>query len=806
MELFLRDLRLAVRSLRRAPGFTATAILTLALGIGANTAVFGLAFGLLLRPMPFPHAERLVQVWQTEPDNPKRPVAPANFLDWRRDSRSFDGLAAFTLRRRNLLGEPPEQVEVASVSAAFLSVLGMVPARGRDFGKEDRPEAILTHALWQRAYGGNPDVVGRTLHLDESGYEIVGVLPAGPAFPADALLFTRAPREIPEVGVPIEVDVTQLRDARYLGVLGRLRAEASLDGARAEMAAIARRLEQQFPEENAQNGASVVSLRDSLVGGTHLTLSLLAGAVVLVLAIAVVNVAGLLLVRSLRRDREIAIRTALGAGRGRLSAQLLAEGLVLGTLGALGGTLLASWGGPLFRAALPGDLPAFTESRLDLPVLAFSLGISLLTAIVFSLVPVVHTGLDPGSALHGGRGATRGPNRHHLHGVLVATEVGLAVVLVTGAGLLLKGLWRLEMAATGVESASVVTMRASLPAARTLPESRRKAFFDAVVESVAALPGVEAAGAVQTLPFAGRGISAGLRVDGRSFATADVVDTCWRAVTPGYFTALGVPVLRGRGFDGRDGSGAPPVALINARLAQRLWPDTDPVGQRIGTGMDGEDDDYATVVGVVGDAPQEGIADGVRPEMYRPLAQPSRFAAESMSIAIRVRGDAAPVLASLRDAVRAVNPQAPVTEVKRLEELRRATTARQRGAGAALGVFGLLALLLAAVGLYGMLAFVVGERSREFGVRLALGARPADVVHQVLLRAVALVGAGLAAGLAVALGFGRVLAGLLHGVTPGDAPTLAAVVVVLGLTALLASYLPARRASRVDPALALRHE
>jgi putative ABC transport system permease protein len=277
-------------------------------------------------------------------------------------------------------------------------------------------------------------------------------------------------------------------------------------------------------------------------------------------------------------------------------------------------------------------------------------------------------------------------------------------------------------------------------------------------------------------------------------------------VTPGYFRALGVPVLRGRGFESGDGATAPPVALINARLAQRLWPDADPIGQGIGTGMDGDDDDFATVVGVVGDVPQEGIVDGVRPEMYRPLAQPSLFAAESMSIAIRVRGDAAPLLSSLRAAVHGVNPQAPVTEVKRLQELRRATTARQRGASAALGAFGLLALLLAAVGLYGILAFVAGERSREFGVRLALGARPVQVVQQVLRRALVLVGTGLAAGLAVALGFGSVLAGLLHGVTPRDAPTLASVVVLLGLVALLASYLPARRASRVDPALALRHE
>ncbi|HET7294025.1 MAG TPA: ABC transporter permease [Vicinamibacteria bacterium] len=806
MELFLKDLRHAARGLVRAPGFAGVAILTLALGIGANTAVFSLVQGLLLRPLPYPEAERLVQVFQTEPDNPKRPVAPANFLDWRRDSRSFDGLAAFTVRRRNLLGEVPEQVEVASVSASFLRVLGLRPGLGRDFGAEDRPEAVLGHALWQRAFGGDPGVLGRTLRLDESAYEIVGVLPAGPAFPVEAQVLTRAPRDIPEVGVPIEVDVTQLRDARFLGVLGRLAPQASLSSARAEMSAIAQRLERQFPEENARCGINLVPLRESLVGGTRATLSLMAGAVALVLLIAGANVASLLLVRSLRREREIAIRTALGASRGRLAGQLLAEGAVLAGCGAAGGLLLAGWGGALLRAALPGDLPAYTSSRLDAPVLAFSVLVSAATALVFSLVPIAHARLDPGGALHGGRGETSGPRRHRLQGILVATELALAVVLVTAAGLLLKSLWRLENSATGVESARVVTLRASLPAARTLPEPQRKAFFDAVIERLEAVPGVEAAGAVQTLPFAGRGISAGLRVEGRTFDVADVVDTCWRAVTPGYFRALGIPVVRGHGFEPGDGASAPRVALINARLARLLWPDSDPIGQRIGTGMDGDDDAYATVVGVVGDAPQEGVAAEIRPEMYRPLAQPTRFAAESMSVAVRIRGAASLPLASLREAVRAVNRQAPVTDMKRLEDLRRATTARQRGAGAAIGVFGALALVLAAVGLYGTLAFVVGERSREFGVRLALGARPAEVVRQVLARALRLVGAGLLAGLGVAIGFGRVLAGLLHGVAPQDAPTLAGVVVVLGLVALLSGYLPARRAARVDPALALRHE
>jgi putative ABC transport system permease protein len=807
MELFLQDLKLALRNLRRAPGFTAVTVLTLALGIGANTAVFSLVRGLLLRPMPFPGGERLVQVWQTEPDNPTRPVAPANFLDWRRDGRSFEGLAAYTLRRRNLLVREAEQVEVASVSGSFLRVLGVSPALGRDFSEEDRPEAVLTHGLWQSSFGGDPGVLGRTLQLDESAYEIVGVLPPGPAFPELARVFTRAPREIPEVGVPIEVDVTKLRDARYLAVVGRLASGANLVSARAEMAAISARLEKDFPEENAQTGAHVEPLRESLVGTSRPTLVLMTGAVGFLLLIACVNVASLLLARALRRRREVAVRIALGAGRRRLVAQMLAEGLVLAALSGGLGLALALAATPLLQGALPGDLPAFGAPRLDLPVLAFTLGVACAAALLFSLAPALQSGVDPAEALHGARSATAGPRQHRVHGALVAVEVALAVVLVAGAGLLLKTLWRLDQAKTGVDARAVLTARVSLPGARSIPEDRRRQFYADVVDRLALLPGVEAAGAIQTLPFAGRGISAGMRVEGRTFTAQESVDTCWRAVTPGYFKSVGIPVLKGRGFDARDGFGAPPVALVNARLAERLWPGGDPIGQHVGTGMDGgEGEAKVTVIGIVGDATQEGLALGVRPEMYRPVAQQSRFAAEAMSVALRVNAAEGPSLAALREAVRAVNPQAPVMDLKRLEELRRATTSRQRGAGAALGLFGALALLLAAVGLYGVLAFVVGERAREFGVRLALGARPADILGHVLGRGMTLVGLGLASGLVAALALGRLVSGLLFEMAPYDAPTLASVVLVLSVVALAASYLPARRASRVDPSIALRQD
>jgi putative ABC transport system permease protein len=806
MGSFLQDLARAARSLGREPGFAAAAVATLALGIGAVSAVFSLLQGVLLRALPLPHSERLVQLWQTEPDNPRQPVAPANFLGWRRDSRSFEGLASFTVRRRNLLADVPEQVEVASVSSNFLRVLGVGTALGRGFSEGEAPECILSDQLWRRAFGADRSVLGRSLPLDESAYTIVGVLRTGPTFPEAAQVFTRAPRDIPEVGVPIAVDVTQLRDARFLGVIGRLRRGAGLQQAAAEMAALAARLERDFPEENARIGVRMLPLREALVGAARPTLALMGGAGACLLMIAAVNVASLLLARAVRRGREVAIRVALGAGRARLLRQWLAEGLVLGLAGAVPGLLLARAGAPLLRVALPADLPSHAAPSIEPTVLLFTLGVALLTALLFSLAPALHTRRDTALALRGARGETAGPRPRRAHGLLVATEVGLAVVLVAGAGLLLKTLWRLEAAPAGVEADRVVTARVSLPRARALPEPRRRAFFEAVVARLAAIPGVEAAGATQTLPFAGRGISAGLRVEGRRFDASEVVDTCWRTVTPDYFRSLGIPILKGRGFDARDGVGAPPVALVNARLAARLWPGRDPIGERIGTGMDGDDDALATVVGVVGDAPQEGLAAQLRPEMYRPLAQPSRFAAESMTVTLRAAGELEPVLGALRASLGAVDPQAPVTELKRFEQVRRATIGRERGASMALTLFGALALLLAAVGLYGVLAFVVGERTREFGVRLALGASRVAIGRHVLGRSLGFAGPGLVAGLVAALGLGRALEGLLYGVAPYDAATLASAVGVLAGVALAAAYGPARRAAGVEPALALRHE
>jgi predicted permease len=813
MEPFLDDLKHAVRSLCKAPAFSLVAVVTLALGIGVNTAVFSLVEGLLLRPLPYPEADRLVRVYQTERDNPQRAVAPANFLDWRADSRSFDALAAYTVRKRNLLsGDEPEQIDVASVSANFLRVMGLSVSLGHDFpvGEGlDKPEAVLSHALWARRFGSDPGVLGRTLRVDESAYEIVGVLPQAPGFPDGVELWTRAPSDIPEVGVPIGVDIAKLRDAHFLGVVGRMRSRVSLDEARSEMATIAARLEKAYPVDNAEAGIHVSLLRDDLVGPARPTLKLMAGAVACVLLIALVNVAGLLLARAMKRGREIAMRTALGAGRGRLALQLLAEGLVLAVAGATCGIGLAAWGVPLLRAALPDGLPESAVFRIDLPVLGFTLALSMLSAVLLSLLPLLAApALDPARALRGGRGATLGRTQQRIHGVLVASELALAVVLVAGTGLLLKSLWRLETADAGLTEHSVVTFRVSLPAARAQAPALRKAFFQAVADRLDALPGVEHAAAVQTLPFAGGGISAGLKVEGRSFAPSEVVDACWRVMTPHYFESLGIPLLRGRYLDERDGVGTPLAAVINATLAHQLWPGEDPLGRRLGTGMDGEaeDETLVTVVGVVGDTPQQSIAAGVRPEMYRPLAQDSRFAAEAMSIAMRVSGEPEPVLASLRQVVRSVNPQAPVSDIKGLDELRRASTARERGAGAALALFGSLALVLAAIGLYGVLNFVVGERLPEFGVRMALGARPTDILGLVMRSGLRLVGIGLALGLVAALGLGRFLAGLLYSVPPSDAPTLTAVVVLLGGIALLASYVPARRAASADPILALRQE
>jgi putative ABC transport system permease protein len=812
LETLLQDVRLALRGLAKNPGFAAIIAITLALGIGANTAIFSVVEALLLRPLPFEEPDRLVMIWQTVPGEPTRTVSPANFIDWRRESRSFEDLAAYARLYKSIGGAAePVRVAAVSVSSNFFEVLGVKPALGRGFTEAAASgphEAVLSQGLWKERFAGDPAVIGRVLRFDEKPYEIVGVLPPAARLPEDAVVWLRARDDIPEPRAHIEADLRTMRDFRYLMVIGRLRRDVGLAAAQAEMDAVAARLERAYPEENADVGVNLVPLREDLVGNTRPALLLLLGAVFLVFLVACVNIANLLLARALRRGKEIAIRAAIGASRARILRQLLTESVVVGLAGGgLGLAFAASVGRGLY-AWLPADTPRLAEARLSLPVLGFTLGLSLLSALLFGLAPAVQVSRENALAALREVGRTSGssPSRDFLRSLLVVGEVALALVLVTGAGLLVKSLWRLQHAPTGFDPERVLTARVSLPGVQHMDPRVPRRFYARVLDRLAALPGVTAAGAAQALPFQGTCWTAGLRIEGRpSPNPRNIPETCWCAVTPGYFRALGVPVTRGRALTDGDGDTAPPVALVNGTLARTLFPGEDPVGKRIGTDIDGEGTPV-TIVGIVGDMAQEGMGAPARPEMYRPLAQDSMFPGETIRLALRSEGRPLELAAGLRRAVHEVGPDAPVSDVATLDILGWESVARHRSTGRMLSLFAAVALLLAAVGLYGVLSCLVSERTQEIGVRLTLGATPGDVIRLVLARTARLLVLGTIVGFAAALALNRFLSSFLYEVTATDPLTFGTVAGLLALAAGLASYLPARRATRIDPIVVLRSE
>jgi putative ABC transport system permease protein len=811
LETLIRDVRYALRVLAKSPGFTAVAALTLALGLGANTAIFSVVEALLVRPLPFPEPTELVAVYETQPGERTRPVAPANFFDWRAASRSFTGLAAWQEVYRNLVGTGQGvRLDATIVSQNFFDVLGVKAARGRTFTAQGGGprQAVLSHALWRDRFGADPAIVGQPLRLDDEPFEIVGVLPPGPVFPEESELWLLARDEVPELGALAPIDVKALRDSRYFAVLGRLAPGVDRAAAQNEMDVIARRLVAAYPIDNADAGINVVSLQDQLVGPTRPSLLLLMGAVGFVLLLGCANVANLLLARAVRREKEIAIRSALGAGRSAIARQLLTESGVLAALGAGLGLLLAAWAGQAVLAWLPAETPRLADVRLSWPVLAFTLALTVLVTALFGLVPALGTARTDLRPLRDtGRTSRSDPARERTRAALVVAELAVALVLVTAAGLLAKSLWRLQTTPSGLEPERVLSARVSLPGADRRPASEARGFYTRVVERLAALPGVEAAGAVQALPFKGPSWQAGLKIDGRAVERNREPDVCWRVVTPEYFPTLGVPLVGGRFFTDSDTSEAPAVALVNRTLARRLFAGEDPIGHRIVTGLDGNKDSFwVTIVGVVGDTPQESVAAPILPEVYRPLAQDTRYSGESIRVVVRAAGDPLNAAAGLRAAVADLDPEVPVSDVATLAELGRGSIARQRVTGQMLGVFAVVALLLAALGLYGVLSALVGERRHEIGVRTALGARPADVIAMVMARSGRLALAGIVLGTAGALATTRLLASFLYEVTATDPTTFALVIGVLAATAAIASYLPARRATRVDPLVALRSE
>jgi len=787
---FFQDLRLAARTLARRPALTVTAALTLALGIGINTSMFSLLEALVLRPLPYPQSEQLVLVWQTMPGNDRRWVAPANFLDWREQSRSFSDVAAFYVSERNLAGaKRPTRVRAADVSRDFFDLLGVTATSGRTFADGARtagPQAVIAESFWKREMGAAPDVLGTQLRLDGRAYDVVGIMDGGFTFPDQSVIWTLAENDVPGPSLPMGVDPRTVRDSRYLKVVARTAPHVSLSSARTEMHAIARRLEAAFPEANADTGINVVPLHDELVGSTGQTLKLLLAAVFLILAIAVANVANLMLAEAARRRRSLAVRHALGASGWRLARASLVEALLLAVLGGGVGLLLSAWATPLLAALLPLQEAPLPETGLPAMVLAFSLAAVLGTALSLGLLPALDAARP--QFLDVLRGSARGAGSRAVHnrwraGVVVL-ELALATVLVSSAGLLVRTLANIDASPRGFAETDTLTAR--------------------VVERLAKIPGVQDAAASLALPFQGPSPSANIRVEGRTFPPGTAPDVSWRVVTPTYFDALAIPLVRGRSFADDDRAGAPAVAVVNATLARSLWPDADPIGQRIGTGLDSETG-FAEVVGVVGDTPQEGVRHPIRPEMYRPLAQESRFGGRSMFVVVRREGDRVSA-DELRLAVWQIDPEAPITQIASLADVGRDASARERSTGLLLAIFSVLALMLGAIGIHGVIAGLVAERTPEIGVRMALGADMTRIVQGVVAHGLRLAAAGAVLGLIASVWTARLLSGLLYGVAPLDPVTLLSVAVALTAVAVLATAWPATRAARVDPAIALRAE
>ena len=807
MRGFPQDLRFALRRLRQSPMFTAVAVLTLALGIGATSAIFSVLDGVVLRRLPFERPAELQMVWETMPGNDTRWVAPANFLDWRRDAGSFAGLAAFSPSAATLTGgDAPERLSTTAVSANFFDILGSRAIVGRAFAASDaeagaEPVAVLSDDLWRRRFGGDAAIVGRTIALDGRSHRVVGVMSPDVGFPEDTELWTAAPRDIPALG-GFPGDITASRDVHYLSVVGRLRRGASSEAARAEMAAIARRLAERYPADNEGLGANVVPLHRSLVGDVKPTLILLFAAVGLVLLIACANVASLLLARAEERAREAAICVALGATRARMLSRTLAESLLLGLGGGVAGIFLATWGIDVLLALAPGDLPRAGEVALDIRVVAFTLFVSVACGVGFGLVPAVRAWrVDPHVALKAGARPAVGTPKRPLRGMLVVSELALALALLMGAGLLLRSVASLLAVNPGFRAENVMSVRLSLPRARYDTPERAGALFATLLEQARALPGVVDASAVSDLPASGSSMNRGFVIDGRAAPRRPGDLTVeYRVIDPRYFGTMDVPVMRGRAFTDTDAAAAPRVAIVSDRMARQHWPNASPLGARVALGDPTKDDSWHTIVGVVGDVAHFGLASAPLPEIYVPVAQSP---AHTMFVVVRAAGDPAPLGAALREIVGALDPDQPVTDLQTMIQRLTGTVARQQFVMVLLAIFAGIAVFLAVIGVYALMATMVQARTREIGLRMALGARAGELVRMLVMRGLRLVASGIALGLVISFATTRALGSLLFGVGATDPMTFIGVSVLFTGVALVACWIPARRAARVDPMVTL---
>jgi putative ABC transport system permease protein len=809
MPTLIQDLRYAIRMLARNPGFAAVAVVTLALGIGANAAIFSVVSTVLLRPLPFHDPDRIVvagQEWMGGGGD----FSPADFLDVEKQNHVFEQMAAYRTWNFNLTtGERPERVIGEVVTTNFFSLLGVNPILGRDLRPADgghggNRAAILSFGLWQRYFGGNPSVLGERIILNGEPFSVVGVMPRGFAFPEESELWVAPRYAVPAHPLRLNVDPATLRGSHYFDVLARLRPGVTLEQARADLAVVFKDVVRAHSDSDLRDAKPwVVTLHEDEVGNVRPALLVLLGAVGLVLLIACANVASLILARGVARRRELAVREALGAGRARILGQLLTESLLLAFAGGALGTLAAFWGFVPLARMVPADLHGLVQPSLDWRVFAFTALLSLAAGIGFGLAPAL-TGARAevfATLKEGGRAVTL--SRQRGQEILVVGETALALVLLAGAGLLLKSFVRLLSADEGFDPHHVLTMQIFLPATRYGKPAERDAFVTQTLTNIAALPGVQSSCVVTRLPLNPGGSSRGIMIEGRTYTPdrqEETITPNYSVISPGFFATLRIPLLAGREFDARDDAQSPRVFIINRAMARTFRPNENPVGKRIRMGTD---EKWSEIVGVVGDVRQHQLGEAPSPMLYAPYAQdPWPF----MDIAVRTAQEPEGVAPDVERAVQATDKDEPVYNIRTMDEVVSRSLSSRRFNLVLLGSFAGLALFLTAIGIFGLISFAVAQRTHEIGVRMALGARREDVVKLVVFHGMRLALAGVALGMAGALGLTRFLSSLLYQVRPTDAVTLSGVALILAVVALAACYLPARRATKVDPLVALRYE
>ena len=804
---FLHDLRFALRLLLKNPGFTIVTVVALALGIGANTAIFSVVNAVLLRPLPYKDPERLVMVWEdaTKTGRPRDTPTAANFIDWRNQNQVFEGMAAINEESYNLTGAgDPERLDGVRVSASLFPLLGVEPQLGRVFtAAEDQPGSqrvvLLSYGLWQRRFGGDPSIVGKPITLNDQSYVVMGVMPARFQFPTNDN----------QIWVPIAFSAEEAadRELHNLQVVARLKPGVTLAQAQAEMSTIATRLQQQYPETNKDVGAAVTSLREQLVGNIKPALLILLGAVGLVLLIACANVANLLLARAAVRQKEIAVRVALGARRMRLIRQFLTESIVLSVLGGVIGLVLAYTGLVLLRTFIPEDILQAREISIDLKVLGFTVIVSVATGVIFGLAPALQAfRVKQNETLkEGGRDAATGGSGKRLRSVLVTAEVATSLVLLIGAGLLINSFVRLRNVDPGFRSDHLLTMRIVMPMSKYLDRPRRIAFYNDVLQRVQSLAGVRSAAITTNLPLYHQGNEMAVRIQGRpELPPAQQPTVVIRIVSPGYFDTMTIPLLNGRKLSDQDIDTTPRVAVISETMARTFWPNEDPVGKRFGIGEIESGPRWFNIVGVVKDVRQMRLTADPKPQAYLTYLQVGFF--DSRDLVVKTDVDPASMAATIRNAVWEIDKDQPVSNVQTMETILADSIAQQRFSMVLLAIFAGVALFLAAVGIYGVMSYSVAQRTREIGIRMALGAQTAAVLKLALGYGMKLVLIGIAIGLIAAFALTRLMSTLLFGVTATDPITFTLISLLLICVAALASYIPARRATKVDPMIALRYE